>query len=187
MLFLFRITFDNQKRRYLDDLILDFRWVFDLASRSMSRREDMSQKFSTTISCCQASDRSVALFIVQLSQFLYYYSCLIWIQIHFLKGANGNANPRDFLTPVAWYEHKKGIEFKIINKYQGRLFEATQVNYLLLLMYSIMLTYFNMGCIILQNHSCFDVVAWHGNYAPCKYDLDNFMVINTVSFDHAVC
>lgn len=45
----------------------------------------------------------------------------------YIKGANGNANPRDFLTPVAWYEHRKGIDFQIINKYQGRLFEATQV------------------------------------------------------------
>jgi hypothetical protein len=35
-----------------------------------------------------------------------------------------------------------------------------------------------------QNHSPFDVVAWHGNYAPFKYDLANFCVINSVSFDH---
>ena len=33
-------------------------------------------------------------------------------------------------------------------------------------------------------HSPLDVVAWHGNYAPYKYDLANLMVINTVSFDH---
>ena len=71
------------------------------------------------------------------------------------------ANPRDFLTPVAWYEHKTNIEFKIVNKYQGKLFECT------------------------QDHSCFDVVAWHGNYAPFKYNLAHFMVINTVLFDHA--
>jgi homogentisate 1,2-dioxygenase len=45
----------------------------------------------------------------------------------FLLGANGLANPRDFLTPVAWYENCKGIEFKIVNKYQGHLFETTQV------------------------------------------------------------
>lgn len=75
-------------------------------------------------------------------------------------GANGLANPRDFLTPCAYYERKSNIEFKIVNKYQGKLFEAT------------------------QDHSCFDVVAWHGNYAPYKYDLRKFMVINTVSFDH---
>lgn len=76
-------------------------------------------------------------------------------------GANGLANPRDFLTPVAWYENCKGIEFKIVNKYQGHLFETT------------------------QDHSCFNVVAWHGNYAPYKYDLDKFMVINCVLYDHA--
>jgi len=38
----------------------------------------------------------------------------------------------------------------------------------------------------LQDHSPFDVVAWHGNYAPYKYNLKNFMVINAVAFDHAV-
>ncbi|KAL5010292.1 hypothetical protein ScPMuIL_012597 [Solemya velum] len=75
-------------------------------------------------------------------------------------GANGLANPRDFLTPVAWYEDKEVPEYLVINKYQGHMFSAV------------------------QNHSPFDVVAWHGNYAPYKYDLSNFMVINSVSFDH---
>jgi len=37
-----------------------------------------------------------------------------------------------------------------------------------------------------QAHSPFDVVAWHGNYAPYKYDLSCFNVVNTVSFDHCV-
>jgi homogentisate 1,2-dioxygenase len=35
------------------------------------------------------------------------------------------------------------------------------------------------------DHSPLDVVAWHGNYAPCKYDLSRFQVVNTVSFDHS--
>jgi hypothetical protein len=35
------------------------------------------------------------------------------------------------------------------------------------------------------DHSPLDVVAWHGDYVPYKYDLARFMVINTVSFDHA--
>ncbi|CAD6996996.1 homogentisate 1,2-dioxygenase [Ceratitis capitata] len=74
-------------------------------------------------------------------------------------GANGLANPRDFKTPVAWFEDNEK-EFQIISKYQGQLFTAT------------------------QSHSPFDVVAWHGNYVPYKYDLSNFMVINSVSFDH---
>ncbi|CAH3035089.1 unnamed protein product [Pocillopora meandrina] len=76
-------------------------------------------------------------------------------------GANGLANPRDFLTPVAWYEDRD-VEsgFSVISKYQGKLFKAV------------------------QDHSAFDVVAWHGNYAPYKYDLNCFNVVNTVSFDH---
>jgi homogentisate 1,2-dioxygenase len=74
-------------------------------------------------------------------------------------GANGLANPRDFKTPVAWFEDRD-CDFKVISKFQGALFSAS------------------------QNHSPFNVVAWHGNYAPYKYDLKNFNVINSVSFDH---
>lgn len=76
-------------------------------------------------------------------------------------GANGLANPRDFLTPVAWFEDREPLGgFRLLSKFQGKLFEA------------------------LQAHSVFDVVAWHGNYAPCKYDLSKFMVVNAVAFDH---
>ncbi|KAJ1928632.1 hypothetical protein FBU59_007116, partial [Linderina macrospora] len=74
-------------------------------------------------------------------------------------GANGLANSRDFQTPTAKYEHTTD-SWEIVNKYQGELFAAQ------------------------QDHSPFDVVAWHGNYAPYKYDLANFNVINSVSFDH---
>ena len=42
-------------------------------------------------------------------------------------GANGLANPRDFKTPVAWSENRQNIQFKVVNKYQGYLFEALQV------------------------------------------------------------
>ena len=74
-------------------------------------------------------------------------------------GANGLANPRDFLTPAAAYEDKDG-DFRIVGKFLGRLWEAE------------------------IDHSPLDVVAWHGNYAPYKYDLARFNCINTVSFDH---
>ncbi|XP_063403520.1 homogentisate 1,2-dioxygenase-like isoform X1 [Mytilus trossulus] len=74
-------------------------------------------------------------------------------------GANGLANPRDFLTPTACYEDKD-CDYTVTSKFQGHLFSAK------------------------QGHSPFDVVAWHGNYAPYKYNLDNFCTMNTVSFDH---
>jgi homogentisate 1,2-dioxygenase len=74
-------------------------------------------------------------------------------------GANGLANPRDFQTPHAAYEDRAG-DFHVIVKFQGHLW-AAQID-----------------------HSPLDVVAWHGNYAPYKYDLDRFNCINTVSFDH---
>lgn len=74
-------------------------------------------------------------------------------------GANGLAYPRDFLMPEAWYENRSG-EFDVIAKFQGNLWKGV------------------------YNHSPLNVVAWHGNYAPYKYDLANFQCINTVTFDH---
>ena len=78
------------------------------------------------------------------------------------SGANGLANPRDFRYPVACFEDRDVNNYKIVNKYQSSLFVA------------------------LQDHSPFDVVAWHGNYAPYKYNLEKFCTINTVSYDHVV-
>jgi len=74
-------------------------------------------------------------------------------------GANGLAYPRDFLTPVAAYEDRVG-EFEVITKFMGNLWRGV------------------------YDHSPLNVVAWHGNYVPYKYDLRKFQCINTVSFDH---
>ena len=74
-------------------------------------------------------------------------------------GANGLANPRDFETPVAWFEDVD-TSTMVIQKFQGALWATT------------------------LDHSPFDVVAWHGNLAPYRYDLTRFNTINTVSFDH---
>ncbi len=75
-------------------------------------------------------------------------------------GANGLANPRDFLTPVAHFEDLE-VSYTVITKFSGELFRST------------------------MEHSPFDVVAYHGNYVPFKYDLSNFCAMNTVNFDHA--
>src|SRR5579872_5831821 len=74
-------------------------------------------------------------------------------------GANGLANPRDFLTPTAWFEDRDGAT-EVVVKFEGHLWAAE------------------------FGHSPLDVVAWHGNYAPYKYDLARFNTIGTVSFDH---
>ena len=74
-------------------------------------------------------------------------------------GANGLANPRDFLTPMASYEEIEG-DFELIAKFNGRLWTAA------------------------IQHSPLDVVAWHGNYAPYMYDLRHFNTIGSISFDH---
>ena len=74
-------------------------------------------------------------------------------------GANGLANARDFLVPVAAFEELDG-NFELVAKFSGGLWSAP------------------------IDHSPLDVVAWHGNLAPCKYDLARFNTINTVSFDH---
>jgi len=74
-------------------------------------------------------------------------------------GANGLANPRDFETPAAWFEDVEG-EYQLVQKFLGSLWST------------------DLG------RSPLDVVAWHGNYAPWKYDLARFNTIGTVSFDH---
>ncbi len=74
-------------------------------------------------------------------------------------GANGLANPRDFETPVAWFEDREG-EIEIVAKFGGNLWACE------------------------TDHSPLDVVAWHGNYAPYRYDLRRFNTIGSVSFDH---
>ena len=74
-------------------------------------------------------------------------------------GSNGLANPRDFEYPVAAFEDLDG-EHELIAKFQGHLWRTT------------------------QDHSPFDVVAWHGNYAPYRYDLRRFNTIGSISYDH---
>jgi homogentisate 1,2-dioxygenase len=74
-------------------------------------------------------------------------------------GSNGLANPRDFLTPRAAYEDREG-EFELVAKFGGNLWRAS------------------------IGHSPLDVVAWHGNYAPYKYDLRHFNTIGSISYDH---
>ncbi len=74
-------------------------------------------------------------------------------------GSNGLANARDFKAPVAWYEDEPGA-YEIVRKYGGRLWRATQAQ------------------------TPFNVVAWHGNLTPVKYDTADFMTIGSISFDH---
>src|SRR5947208_2270519 len=74
-------------------------------------------------------------------------------------GANCLANSRDFLTPVAAYEDKD-TPTELFVKWSGQLF-ATKLP-----------------------HSPIDVVAWHGNYAPYKYDLRTFSPVGAIGFDH---
>lgn len=74
-------------------------------------------------------------------------------------GANGLANPRDFHTPVARFEDLDG-RHELIGKFLGRLWTAP------------------------MDHSPLDVVAWHGNDAPYKYDLRRFNAMGSISYDH---
>ncbi|KPM44064.1 Homogentisate 1,2-dioxygenase [Neonectria ditissima] len=75
-------------------------------------------------------------------------------------GANGLANGRDFLHPKAQYKVTKDDPWEIVYKLGGQFFKST------------------------QNHCPFDVVAWHGNYVPYKYDLTKFVNVGSISVDH---
>jgi homogentisate 1,2-dioxygenase len=78
-------------------------------------------------------------------------------------GANGLANVRDFQTPVAAYDSDISARpYVWINKFSGKLFQAE------------------------LKYCPFNVIAWHGNYAPYKYDLRKFCCMNSVTFDHPV-
>ncbi|MEO1200728.1 MAG: homogentisate 1,2-dioxygenase [Pseudomonadota bacterium] len=74
-------------------------------------------------------------------------------------GANCLANPRDFKTPVAAFE-EKDTPCRLVVKWCGRFFE-TRIR-----------------------HSPLDVVAWHGNYTPYKYDLRTYSPVGAILFDH---
>jgi len=75
-------------------------------------------------------------------------------------GAQGLAQVRDFLAPAASFEDQSG-KCEVVAKFLGGLWMAE------------------------FRHSPLDVVAWHGDYTPYKYDLARFMAVNTVTFDHA--
>jgi len=74
-------------------------------------------------------------------------------------GSNGLANARDFLAPVAAFEDRAG-EYELIRKFGGRLWRVP------------------------LHSSPFNVVAWHGNLSPVKYDTAHFMTIGSISYDH---
>jgi homogentisate 1,2-dioxygenase len=74
-------------------------------------------------------------------------------------GANGLANARDFLAPVAAYEDREQ-DTEVINKFGGNLWAAV------------------------YDHSPLDVVAWHGTHVPYIYDLRRFNVLGSISYDH---
>lgn len=74
-------------------------------------------------------------------------------------GSNGLANARDFLAPVAAFEDTTG-EYELIRKFGGRFWRVP------------------------LHGSPFNVVAWHGNLSPVKYDTAHFMTIGSISYDH---
>jgi len=76
-----------------------------------------------------------------------------------LIGSNGLANACDFLTPVAHFEDSDE-PVELVHKYAGAFWSAT------------------MG------HSPFNVVAWRGNWAACKFDMHRFVVLGAQMVDH---
>lgn len=80
-------------------------------------------------------------------------------------GSNCLANARDFQAPTASFidseaEESTNTQWHLLSKFNNTLFSAR------------------------QDHTPFDVVAWHGNYYPYKYDLGRFNTIGSISFDH---
>lgn len=76
-------------------------------------------------------------------------------------GANGLGDARHFRAPAAWHEDRLAPGYRLTEKFGGALYQAT------------------------QDYSPYDVVAWHGNYAPTVYDLSLFSPVSNSRFDHA--
>lgn len=74
-------------------------------------------------------------------------------------GANGLANARDFEHPIAAFELDQS-GWEIVYQVMGEFHSCS------------------------QEHSPYDVVAWHGNYVPYKYDLNKFINVGSISKDH---
>ncbi|XDA99930.1 homogentisate 1,2-dioxygenase [Sulfitobacter sp. LCG007] len=74
-------------------------------------------------------------------------------------GANCMANARDFKAPVAAFEDRE-VPSTVTIKWCGQ-FHVTEIG-----------------------QSPLDVVAWHGNYAPVKYDLNAYCPVGAILFDH---
>jgi len=74
-------------------------------------------------------------------------------------GSNGLANPRDFVAPAAAFEAEPG-PYEMIRRFGGR----------------------SWRCV--QPATPFDVVAWHGNLVPLRYDTAHFNTVGSISFDH---
>lgn len=75
-------------------------------------------------------------------------------------GSNGMAYPRDFETPVASFDVDSS-DWEITCKFGGKLSSYR------------------------QHHTPFDVVAWHGNYAPYKYAIEKFVNMACVEKEQA--
>ncbi|MFK8053669.1 MAG: homogentisate 1,2-dioxygenase [Woeseiaceae bacterium] len=108
--------------------------------------------------------RGVKYRVVLKSQSAYGYLCENYGQMFELPergpiGSDGLANDRDFLSPVARFE-REDTDGELVTKFGGQWFRA------------------DIG------HSPLDVVAWHGDLAPYKYDLRRFNTIGSISFDH---
>ncbi|KAF8812720.1 homogentisate 1,2-dioxygenase [Phlegmacium glaucopus] len=74
-------------------------------------------------------------------------------------GGNGLANSRDFESPVASFDIDQSL-WHIVYKVCGQLH------------------------LCVQEHTPFDVVAWHGNYVPYKYAMEKFINVGSISKDH---
>lgn len=87
------------------------------------------------------------------------YGAVLQLPERGLIGSDGLANSRDFEVPLAAYEERRG-DFELVCKFSGNLFACR------------------------LDQSPLDVVAWHGNLAPYKYDLRRFNTIGSISYDH---
>ena len=147
------------------------RWFYNADGEMLVVLQEGRLRFATELGIIEAEPQEIVViprgvrFAVELPDGKARgYVCENYLQMFKLPdlgviGSNGLANPRDFQTPVAAYEDVEG-DFELIAKFNGNFWKAH------------------------IDHSPLDVVAWHGNYAPYKYDLRKFNTIGSISHDH---
>lgn len=156
---------------YLATVSMEDDFFYDADGELLIAPQQGALVFDTELGCIEATPGEIVLlprgvkFRVRLAAgpgrgyYCENYGAPFTLPARGVIGANGLADARDFLTPVACFDDRER-PCRLTVKWGGGFHACT------------------------IGHSPLDVVAWQGNYAPCKYDLGRFSPLGALRFDH---